>query len=498
MGGSSSSSIHIPLESEDAEGIVLLKGIRLTDRVVDRMKETPSAQDPQSNSSTYSPVTQPVTPQSKTLTPTETSALKLPHPPSYASALVPPPPPPLQESINPLVSKSASASMHSVQKHEVASTSAKSVPPVPPAEPLTITISPVTEPVAVPPPAETVPVVLSPPAEAVAISAPPSTITDTVTTSSPTELKAKPIESSTMALNGDVLSAPSVKAIHLPAPDETIDIPVESSFLSTPDESSPVEHAKLSITPTSEPVAEIELPLLFDTKPPNSIESVKISKDKPTSAVKSSDLSNNLEELLSAVPLPCEDFSVKQVLCPPTEDTPATRPVVEPPNAPVLASLVKTLGPLTFPQDVVKEEYLRKLISEELQKRLQEEKKMAELKIQQQLEEEKAKAEAEAQAKAQQQIQAEVEKMLKKEQLALLQSFKDVIIQKHKNIQDEQLLCQYYKQIQKLEKKERDLVKQDLMYKEQLAKLEQKAAKFTRVTSESFRKGLEETHKRFK
>lgn len=45
------------------------------------------------------------------------------------------------------------------------------------------------------------------------------------------------------------------------------------------------------------------------------------------------------------------------------------------------------------------------------------------------LEEEKAKAEAEAQAKAQQQIQAEVHKVLEKEQLALQQTLKDVIMQ---------------------------------------------------------------------
>ncbi|XP_026775308.1 coiled-coil-helix-coiled-coil-helix domain containing 3b isoform X1 [Pangasianodon hypophthalmus] len=528
MGGSSSSR-HISVESEDAEGVVFVKGIRLTDRVIDRMREPPPVQSPQSKSSTCPPVGQPLTPQSETLASTELLAPVLPHPPSYASALVPPP---LQEPISPLVPlvsvgqetpapptstptveavpsvthtapESVPAPVPSVQEHIVISTPTDSAPPAPPAEPLPITTSPLTftEPVVMPLPAEPVPVVLSPSAEVVDISPPP--ITDTVTSPPPSELIAIPAEAPTMPLTDDVLTAPPAEAIPLPT---TVDIPVESSVPSTPtltlDTTIPVEQVELPTTATSEPVAETEMPLSPDTTLPSPIESVEISTDMPPAPVEPS----NLEELLPPLPacalaVPCEVPSVGHIGCPPSEDPPAPTPVVQPAVASVLPPLTETVGPLTSPQAVVNEEDLRKQIREELQKLLQEEMKMAELKIQRQLEEEKAKAEAEAQAKAQQQIQAEVQKVLEKEQLALQQTLKDVIMQERKNIEDEQLASQYYwmeRKIQKLEEKERDLAKQDSMYKEQIAKLEGKTAQFTRVTAESFKKGLEETHKRFK
>ncbi|MCJ8735858.1 hypothetical protein PDJAM_G00252400 [Pangasius djambal] len=523
MGGSSSSR-HISVESEDAEGVVFVKGIRLTDRVIDRMREPPPVQSPQSKSSTCPPVGQPLTPRSETLASTELLAPVLLHPPSYASALVPPP---LQEPINPLAPlvsvsqetpapptsattveavpsvthtapESVPAPVPSVQEHVVISMPTHSAPPAPPAEPLPKTTSPLTftEPVVMPLPAEPVPVVLSPSAEAVDISPPP------ITSPPPSELIAIPAEPPTMPLTDDVLTAPPVEAKLLPT---TVDIPVESCVLSTPtlilDTTIPVEQVELPTTPTSEPVAETEMPLSPDTTLPSPIESVDISTDMSPAPVEPSDLRSNLEELLppppaSALAVPCEVPSVGHIGCPPNDDSPAPTPVVQPAVAPVLPPLTETVGSLTSPQAVVNEEDLRKQIREELQKLLQEEMKMAELKIQQQLEEEKAKAEAEAQAKAQQQIQAEVQKVLEKEQLALQQTLKDVIMQERKNIQDEQLASQYY--IQKLEQKERDLARQDSIYKEQIAKFEDKTAQFARVTAESFKKGLEETHKRFK
>ncbi|KAK3526143.1 hypothetical protein QTP70_016121 [Hemibagrus guttatus] len=284
--GVSNSSRHISVQSEDAEGVVFVKGIRMTDRVIDRMREPPPVQSSQSKSSTCPPPDQILTPQSETLTTTELLA----QPPSYASSLVPPP---LQETISPL--------------------------------------------------------------------------------------------------------APLV------------------SFKNG---------------------------------------------------------------------------------CSPNEDTAAPIPVVEPVVAPVLPPLTETVGPLTSQQAVVHEENLRKQIRDELQKVLQEEIKMAKLKIHKQFEEEKARTKAEAQAKAQQQVQAEVQKILEKEQLALQQTLNDAVVQERKNIQNEQLASQYY--IQKLKEKDRDLAKQDSVYKEQIAKLEEKTAKLTRVTAESFKKGLEETQKRFK
>ncbi|KAF4081280.1 hypothetical protein AMELA_G00159690 [Ameiurus melas] len=540
MGGSSSSR-HSSVESEDAEGLVFVKGIRLTDRVVDRMREPPPVQRPQSKSSTCPPVAQPLTPQNETLAPTEVLAPILPNPSSYASALVPPP---LQEPISPLdplvpvspetpapptstptveavpsvthtAPESVPAPVASVKEHVTISMLTDSVPPAPPAKSLPITASPLTftEPVLMPLPSKPVPVVLSPSAEAVDISPLPPTITDTVTSTPPSELIATPIEAPAMPLTDDVITAPPVEAIFLPTTVEPIDLSVESFTLSTPtlnlDTAIPVEQIKLPTTPTSELVAETEMPISPDTQLPALIESVEISTDMPHAFVAPKDLPSNLKELVpplpsSALSVPCEFPSLGQIRCPPNEETPAPTPVVKPAVALVPPPLTETAGPLTSPQAVVNEEDLQKQIREDLHKFLQEEMKMAEIKLQQQLKKENAKAEVEAQAKAQLQIQAEVQKMLEKEQLSLQQTLKDDIMQEHKNIQDEQLASQYYwmeRKIQKLEEKERDLAKQDRvqsMYMEQIAKLEEKTAQFTRVTAESFKKGLEETHKRFK
>lgn len=505
---------------------------KLTDRVVDRMREPPPVQRPQSKSSTCPPMAQPLNPQNKTLAPTDVLAPILSNPPSYASTLVPPP---LQEPISPLVPlvsvspetpapptstptveavpsvthtapESVPAPVASVQEHVAISTLTDSVPPGPPAESLPITASPLTftEPAVMPLPSEPVPVVLSP--STVDCSPLPPTITDTVTTAPPSELIAIPVEAPAMPLTDDVITAPPVEAIPLLTTVEPIDIAVESSAPSTPtlnlDTTIPVEQIELPTTPTSELVAETEMKISPDTQLPGLIESVEISTDMPHAFVEPKDLPSNLKELLpplpsSALSVPCEFPSLGQIRCPPNEETPVPTPVVKPAVVPVLPPITETAGPLTSPQAVVNEEDLRKQIREELQKFLQEEMNMAQIKLQQQLKKKKAKAEVEAYSKAQQQIQAEVQKMLEKEQLTLQQTLKDVIM--HKNIQDEQLARQYY--IQKLEEKERDLAKQDRvqsMYMEQIAKLEEKTAKFTRVTAESFKKGLEETHKRFK
>ncbi|XP_047676047.1 coiled-coil-helix-coiled-coil-helix domain containing 3b isoform X2 [Tachysurus fulvidraco] len=521
MGGSSS-SVHITLEPEDAEGVVFVKGIRLTGRVIDRMKEPAPVQCSQSKSSKCPPEDQLLTPQSETLPPTELLAPKLPQPPSYASALVPPPL--LQESVSPLVlvgqetptpptstpvvetvpsvthtaPESVPAPVPSVQEHVDISMSTESVPPAPPAEPSPESTSPLnlTEPV---------PVVFLPSAETVDISPPPPPFTDTMHSPSPIDPIPIPVEAQTIPLTNDVLTAPPVEVIHIPPVVDTINIPVESSVsipTLTLDATTPDEQIELPTTPTSEPVAKNELPLFPVTPLTSPTESVEISTNITPAPVKPSDLSSNLEDLLPPPPSPAlavksEVPSVGQLECPSNKNTPVPTLVFEPAIPPVLPSLTETISSqqavgqqLCCLLYLVNEKDLRKHIRDELQKHLQEEIKMAKLNIHKQLEKEKAKAEAEARAKAQQQIQEEVQKILEKEQLVLQQTLKDAIIQ------DAQLASQYY--IKKLEKKEIDLAKRDLMYKEQIAQLEEKTAKLTRFTAISFKKGLEETQKRFK
>ncbi|XP_053342287.1 coiled-coil-helix-coiled-coil-helix domain containing 3b isoform X1 [Clarias gariepinus] len=511
MGGSSSSR-GISEEPEGAEGVVLVKGIRVTDRVIDRMRESPPVQRPQSKSP---PEGHPLIPQSETLALTELLAPVPPHPPSYATALVPPP---LQEPISPLVSvgqetpspptsttdvKEVPLVTHispeplpSVQEHMVVSTPDDPVILASPAEHLTITAFPLTFPdsVDVSLPAEPVPGVLSPSAEAVDISSPP--VADTVM-SPLSESIALPVDASTMRL-----TAQPVEAIPLSA---TVDTPInnstESTLVCTPtltkDTTTPGEqHVELPAKPTSKLLAEFEKPLSPDTPLKASTELVDISEDVPPTDVNYCDLPIKLEDLLpplssSALTVSCEVGAVGQIRSPLNQDTTAPTSFTEPAVAPVLPHLTETVGQLSSPQALVNEEELRRQIREELQKLLQEEIRIEELKIQQQLEVEKAKAEAEAQANAQRQIQAEVQKVLEKEHLALQQTLKDTI----------KLASQYYRlerKIQKLEEKERNMTKQDSMYREQIAMLEEKTALIARATAENFRKGLEETENRFK
>ncbi|XP_046714788.1 coiled-coil-helix-coiled-coil-helix domain containing 3b isoform X2 [Silurus meridionalis] len=520
MGGSSSSR-NMSLESEDAEGVVLVKGIRMTDRVIDRMKESPSAQHPQSKCSTCPSVGQRLTPHSVTLAPTELLSPTLPHSPSYASALVPPP---LQESISPLVSvsqktpapstytptfealpsatvtatESVPDSVLSVKEHVAIFPPTDSVDPVPTVEPLPINTSPLnfTEPVVLPLPAEPKPLVLSSSAEAVDIS--PSTVTDTMMSPPPSEIITTFIEATRMPLTDNVIIVPPVETTPLPKMVKPTDIPVESSVPSTHtltlDTAISVDQVTLPTTPSSEPVVETEMLFSLKTALPAPIRSVEISPDMPP--VKPRDLPSDLEELLPPPPSSAlSEFCKVSSGFSPNEDHPAPSPAVEPAVAQLLPPLTESVGPATSPQAAVTDEVLRKQIREELQKVLKEEMRMAQLKIQQQFEEEKTKAKAEALAFAREQIQVEVQKVLEKEQLAIQQLLKDVITQGRQNIQDEQPANHYY--IQKLKQKESYLAKQDTMYMEQLAKHEEKTAQITKVSAESFKKGLEETHKRF-
>ncbi|KAI4872147.1 hypothetical protein NFI96_030991, partial [Prochilodus magdalenae] len=415
MGGNSSSRLD-SLEADDAEGFTVVKGIRLTDRVIDRMKESPQAvsQHPQSKSQACPPVAQPAAPLGQPCCPGEPIS---PHPPSYASSLVPPL---LQEPVPPPVPP-ASVTQENPTPGDSFTPTVEALSPLSPAE------SSAQEHITTPPPTEPVSITPSPPTESL------------TTTASPGEA---------------VFRSPST-----------------------------------SSTEPTEPVA-------------TTLE--KLVPPQPS----------------SVLAVPSEPPSTGQMGPPPIEETsapPSFDCTKESTVAPVLPPFAETISPLASPpktQAAVKEEELRKQIRDEMQRQLQEEMMKAELKIQQQLEEEKAKAEAEAQAKARLQIEAEVQRVLEREQIALQQSLKDAVMKERMNTENERLVAQHYVRhteviaaaqymhvwvsIQKLEEKERDLAKQDSLYREQITKLEEKTAQFTRVTAESFKKALDDTHNRFK
>lgn len=147
------------------------------------------------------------------------------------------------------------------------------------------------------------------------------------------------------------------------------------------------------------------------------------------------------------------------------------------------------------------EEKLKRQLREDLQKLLNEEMKMAERNMRQQLEEEKAKAKAQAQAAARLQIQDEVRKLLEEEKASYQQTLADAIRMEQLKVQDEHLITQYYwmeRKAQNLEEKEKDLENQDALFREQIAKMQEKMARFTKVTAENYKKGLEDAHNRFR
>ncbi|XP_066525787.1 coiled-coil-helix-coiled-coil-helix domain containing 3b isoform X2 [Hoplias malabaricus] len=473
MGGNSSSRLD-SFDSDDGDSFTIVKGIRLTDRVIERMKESSRLTDqwPQSKKPAHPPVTQLETPPVQPRSQGEHVVPILPHPPSYASALVPPL---VQEPVPPPPVPLASVTEVTPPPGDSSTATVEPVSPQSPAEPLSQGH------VAIPSPTE--------PVSSAQFLSPKSTTTTDSLVEAVVTSPSTPNEQTEA-----VLTPPQpMEAIILPATIEPDAIFTEPNTTKPRDANTNAEVEEqfrtdsLTMDQTSVPIPTDITESLSNPAPPTA----------------------DLEELTphqpsSALAIPSELPSVEQMGPLPTEETttpPSSDPTTEPDVASVLTSLHETISHQSLPcasdpKATVYEEELRKQIRDELQKQLQEEMNMAKRKLQQQLEEEKAKAMAEAQAKARLQIQAEVQKVLEGEQIALQQSLKDAVMKERMNTEDERLVAQYY--IQKLEEKDRDLAKQELLYRERITKLEEKTVQFTRVTAESFKKGLEDTRNRFK
>ncbi|KAK7121905.1 hypothetical protein R3I93_022865 [Phoxinus phoxinus] len=404
MGGNSSSR-HVSLD--EADEVTFVKGIRLSERVIDRMKESPPVVRPQA------PTRSPPTPPVESSVPDEHHVPIMPHSPSYASALVPPP---LSEPITalvPPVTKDTSPS--SVQSPEglpiPPPTVESSIAPVEPLIPPPVTTS-TTEPVTSPPPPTT------------------ESVTSSESSIEPVVVPIEPVETTPSS----TLAAEAISA-------DPMDLPVPS----------PVE---------------------LETSP------FPISIPDPVVSV--------MEESVSA------SGSASDVVLP--DEMPSKTPSTEKP--PVVSSLIDQVEVFPPQTHVVSEEKLRKQIREDLLKLLNEDMKMAERNMRQQLEEEKAEATAQARAAARLQIQDEVQKVLDQEKASYQQTLADAIRREQLNVQDDRLITQYY--AQKLEEKEKDLENQDALFREQIAKMQEKAAQFTKVTAENYRKGLEDANNRFR
>uniref|UniRef100_A0A672NFV9 Coiled-coil-helix-coiled-coil-helix domain containing 3b n=1 Tax=Sinocyclocheilus grahami TaxID=75366 RepID=A0A672NFV9_SINGR len=355
----------------------------LSQRVIDRMKESPPVVHPQASPKSSTQSTAPVAPPVERWVPGEHRVPIIPHPPSYASTLVPPP---VSEPITPLVTGTEET-------------------PAPPSN--------VESPESLPNPPPTGD-------EHVAILVPDP---------QPAVLPAEPINTPSPVSSEPITASPRVE----PGVEPLTPPPVITST---------TEPVAIPPSPTTDPLTEPVTPIESSVEPVTPIES-------------------------SVEPVTPIESSVEPVT--PIES------LVEP-----VTPIESTVEPVT-PIESTAEPFwhLNSIYCVFIR-----------------LEEEKAKAKAQAQAAARLQIQDEVQKLLEEEKASYQQTLADAIRMEQLNVQDERLITQYY--AQKLEEKEKDLENQDALFREQIAKMQEKMAQFTKVTAENYKKGLEDAHNHFR
>ncbi|XP_048013665.1 coiled-coil-helix-coiled-coil-helix domain containing 3b isoform X1 [Megalobrama amblycephala] len=528
MGGNSSSR-HVSLDDE-ADEVTFVKGIRLSERVIERMKESPPVVRPQAPTRSFmqSPSTPPVAPPVECSFPDERHVPIMPHSPSYASALVPPPISKPITPLVPLVTEETSTPPSSVDsptgnKHVVVPDpqpgSANILVPdpqpgsanvlVPDPQPGSANVlvpdpQPGSANVLVPDPQPGSANILTPdPQPAEPINAPSRVSSEPLTAPSLEEPTSAPVE----PLIPPPVATSTTEPVTIP-PSPTTD-PLTGPVTSLESSVVPVVVPTELLVPTAEPIEPVETPSSSTlSAEPTSADPMDIPVPSPVELETSpfpisipDPIPSILEEsTVSPSGSASDEVSPDEMPSKTQMDPPSTEevPPVEEPVVPPLIDQVEVFQPQTH---VVNEEMLRKQIREDLQKLLNEEMKTAERNMLQQLEEEKAKAKAQAQAAAQLQIQEEVQKVLEEEKVSYQQTLADAIRREQVNVQDERLITQYYwmeRKAQKLDEKEKDLKNQDTLFREQIAKMQEKAAQFTKVTAENYRKGLEDATNRFR
>uniref|UniRef100_UPI003AAC385E coiled-coil-helix-coiled-coil-helix domain containing 3b n=1 Tax=Centroberyx gerrardi TaxID=166262 RepID=UPI003AAC385E len=269
------------------------------------------------------------------------------------------------------------------------------------------------------------------------------------------------------------------QSVESPAPCEPISFPTPPlAELTPPSVAPPPPPAEPIAAPPPAPTAPPAPEPIFEESPPpcHSMELVVLPTDPPVS-----------EPIVEPVAPPPPDPA------PPAEE-PAVAPSL-PPIVEVMIPVVSSVPPPAPASPEVVEEELRRKIKEELQRGLELEMSQKKQELQQQLEEVKAQARAQAKAAAQAQVDEQVKKTLEAEKAAHMENLKDAIMKERMKTEDERLMAQLY--AHKLDETEKDLKKQDTLFREHVAKLEAKSAEFYKVTTENFQKGKEETHNRF-
>ncbi|XP_045928346.1 coiled-coil-helix-coiled-coil-helix domain containing 3a isoform X4 [Micropterus dolomieu] len=211
-----------------------------------------------------------------------------------------------------------------------------------------------------------------------------------------------------------------------------------------------------------------------------------------------------------APPTPAPPSATETVAAPPQPSPP-------PPQAPTEQPPVKPVSPAPAPEPVVvpesssvppppaappvDEEALRKKITDELYKGLEQERAKAEQELQAWLEAEKARATAKARSEAQSQVQHDVSRILSVERAVAQENLQQAIIRERITTEDERLRAQLFeigRKAKQLEAREADIKKQDAFYREQVARLEERSAQFYKVTTENYHKAADQVNAKFK
>ncbi|XP_071057880.1 coiled-coil-helix-coiled-coil-helix domain containing 3a isoform X3 [Pseudochaenichthys georgianus] len=185
---------------------------------------------------------------------------------------------------------------------------------------------------------------------------------------------------------------------------------------------------------------------------------------------------------------------------PPPAKTPTEQPPVEPaspvPEPVVVPEVILIPPPAAAAAPPVDEVALRKTITDELHKDMEQDRAKAEQELQAWVETEKARAAAHAQDDAQSQVQGEVSRILCVERAAGEGSIQQAVIRERIATEDERLRAQLF--AKQLGAREADLKKQDAFYREQVARLEERSAQFYKVTTENYHKAADQVNSKFR
>ncbi|XP_067346843.1 coiled-coil-helix-coiled-coil-helix domain containing 3a isoform X2 [Channa argus] len=259
------------------------------------------------------------------------------------------------------------------------------------------------------------------------------------------------------------------------------------------------------VPPLFDPITSLPPPPLYvepvaspSPPPPSATETVAAPPPSPPPPSRDQSSGDTMTPSVSIEPFvapPLPEFTAPcEPIAPPPQPTmkPASpAPVSEPMAAP-------KPSPITRPPaaPAVDEEVLRKKITDELHKSLEEERTKADAELQAWLKAEKAQASAKAHAEAQSQVQDEVSRILSVERALAQQSLQQAVIRERIATEDERLRAQLY--AKQLEAKEADLRNQDAFYREQVARLEERSAHFYKVTTENYHKAADQVNAKFK